>query len=58
MRSNKERKRRQTNGDVYVLSIKLPRHLVEVIDEQADTQSRTTASLIRQALLEKFQRVA
>lgn len=58
MRSNKERKRRRVNGDVYVLSIKLPRQLVEVIDEQADTQSRSTASLIRQALLEKFQRVA
>lgn len=58
MRSNKERNRRRVNDDVYVLSIKLPRRLVEVIDEQADTQSRTTASLIRQALLEKFQRVA
>lgn len=58
MRSNKERNRRRVGGDVYVLSIKLPRKLVEEIDEQADMQSRTTASLIRQALLEKFQRVA
>lgn len=58
MRSNKERNKRRVGGDVYVMSIKLPRQLVDVIDEQADRQSRTTASLIRQALLEKFQRVA
>lgn len=52
------RKRRRVVGDVYVMSIKLPRALVETIDRQADEQARTTASLIRQVLLERFRQVA
>lgn len=58
MNTQTPRKRRRAAGDVYVLSIKLPRTLVEMIDQQADEQARTTASLIRQVLLERFRQVA
>lgn len=58
MRTRKPRAKRRIDDDAYVLSIKLPRHLVAEIDAQADAQSRSMASLIRQTLLEKFKQVA
>lgn len=42
----------------YKLSITLPQELVDAIDREAESQYRTRASLIRQTLAEKFQRVA
>lgn len=46
------------NAAAYVLSIKLPLHLVKVIDEVAQAQHRTRASLIRQTLADRFDQVA
>lgn len=49
---------RSLHEDTYVLSIKLPVRLIRMIDEKAKVQYRTRASLIRQTLAEKFERVA
>jgi len=38
----------------YILSINLPSDLIAAIDEEARTQYRTRASVIRQALADKF----
>ena len=42
----------------YKLSITLSQELIDAIDREAQSQYRTRASLIRQTLAEKFQRVA
>lgn len=41
----------------YKLSITLPQDLIDSIDREAQSQYRTRASLIRQTLAEKFQKV-
>ncbi len=56
-----QKKRKSTDGKLsneYKLHINLPKSLVDAIAEEAAKQYRTAASLIRQTLAEKFEKVA